>query len=281
MTEKRLTCTFGFIGGGNIAKAICQGMVHKGLIEYSQVYASAAHHGTLEEWESLGAHVTTINGVIANEADIIFLSVKPHILPEAIAQMLQSYNPSKAAHKLFISVITAITLESLENILVDVEGARVIRVMPNTPLLVGEGCSVYCPGQHATENDIRLVKKIFKMSGVCEMVPESLMVAASALIGSGPAFIYIIIEALSDGGVKLGIPRQTATTFAAQTVLGAAKMVLDTNRHTGVLKEEVTSPGGTTISGIHALERGGIRAALMDALEACVKRSDEIAIKKY
>ncbi|KAF5270403.1 hypothetical protein FQR65_LT05591 [Abscondita terminalis] len=147
------------------------------------------------------------------------------------------------------------------------------------PLLVGEGCSVYCPGQQATEDDIKLVKKIFQTSGICELVPESLISAAGALAGSGPAFIYIIIEALSDGGVKLGIPRQTATTFAAQTVLGAAKMVLETKRHTGALKEEVTSPGGTTIAGIHALERGCLRGTLIDALEASAQRSIEMAKK--
>ncbi|KAF5282971.1 hypothetical protein FQA39_LY04842 [Lamprigera yunnana] len=267
--EFKITKKIGFIGGGNIAKAICAGMVRKGLITYSNVYVAALHETTLETWKKLGANVTTVNGSIVDEADIIFLSVKPHILPEAIAQMLQTYNPTKAANKLFISVIAGVKLESLENILGDVEGARVIRVMPNTPLLVGEGCSVYCPGQYASESDTELVKKIFEVSGICELVPESLI--------NG---IYLVIEALSDGGVKLGIPRKTATTFAAQTVLGAAKMVLETGQHTGVLKEEVTSPGGTTIAGIHALEKGGLRSALMDALEASAKRSAELGMKK-
>ena len=280
LNEIKFNQKFGFIGGGNIAKAICEGMVNKKLISFSQVSVSCHSDTSLQYWKQRGAFTTRDNGIIADESDIIFLSIKPHILPEAIAQMLQTYTPAKAANKLFVSVLAGIKLEALEHILQEVDGARVMRVMPNTPLMVGEGCSVYCPGQHATENDINLVKTIFEVSGVCELVPESLIGAVGALAGSGPAFIYLIIEALSDGGVKLGIPRKTATTFAAQTVLGAAKMVLETGRHTGVLKEEVTSPGGTTIAGIHALEKGGLRSTLMDALEMAAKRSAELGAKK-
>lgn len=272
---------FGFIGGGNISKAICEGMVRKKLISFSQVYVSSATAASLQYWKDKGAFTTTINGEIADEADVIFLAVKPHILAEAVAQLLQTYTPAKATNKLFISVLAGTTLAAIEHILQEVNGARVMRVMPNTPLLVGEGCSVYCPGQYVTEDDINLVKTIFEGSGVCELVPESLISAVGALAGSGPAFIYIIIEAMSDGGVKLGIPRKTSTMFAAQTVLGAAKMVLDTGKHTGVLKEEVTSPGGTTIAGIHELEKGGLRATLMDALEAAAKRSDVLGQLKH
>ncbi|KAK5650625.1 hypothetical protein RI129_001654 [Pyrocoelia pectoralis] len=271
---------FGFIGGGNIARAICEGMVRKKLISFSQVYVSSATHTTLEYWKDQGAFTTTINGKVADEADVIFLAVKPHIIAEAIAQLLQTFTPDRAANKLFISVLAGTTLAAIENILQEVHGARVMRVMPNTPLLVGEGCSVYCPGQHATEYDINLVKTIFQVSGVCELVPESLISSVGALAGSGPAFIYLIIEALSDGGVKLGIPRKTSTMFAAQTVLGAAKMVLETGRHTGILKEEVTSPGGTTIAGIHELEKGRLRSTLMDALDAAAKRAGELGPKK-
>lgn len=271
---------FGFIGGGNIARAICEGMVRKKLISFSQVYVSCTTDTSLQYWKDQGAFTTTCNGKVADEADVIFLAVKPHIIAEAIAQLLQTFTPDKAANKLFISVLAGTTLTAIENILQEVHGARVMRVMPNTPLLVGEGCSVYCPGQQATEDDIELVKTIFQVSGVCELVPESLISSVGALAGSGPAFIYLIIEALSDGGVKLGIPRKTSTMFAAQTVLGAAKMVLETGRHTGILKEEVTSPGGTTIAGIHELEKGRLRSTLMDALDAAAKRAGELSTKK-
>lgn len=179
----------------------------------SQIYVSGPRLTTLAPWKSFGAHVTTNNGEIVNEADVIFLSVKPHILPVAISSVLQTYTPGKATNKLFISVLAGTTLEALENvcitlfnvfvlfkyeiiligfilqILSNIEGARVIRVMPNTPLLVGEGCTVYCPGQHATEADIKLVQSIFEVSGICELVPESLINVIGALSGSGPAYV--------------------------------------------------------------------------------------------
>jgi len=277
---KTIKQKLGFIGGGNIAKAVCEGMIYKGLIQYSQIYVSGPRLESLEHWKNKGAHITTSNGTIVNETDVIFLTVKPHILPEAIAGLFKTYTPSKAANKLFISVIAGITLEALESILCDLEGSRIIRTMPNTPLLVGQGCTVYCPGQQATEGDITLVKTIFEVAGICQLVPESMINAVCALAGSGPAYIYLVIEALSDGGVKMGIPRAMATKFAAQTVLGSAKMVLDTGKHTGVLRDETASPGGTTIAAIHALERGGVRAAFMDAIEAAVARCSELEHKK-
>lgn len=138
--------------------------------------------------------------------------------------------------------------------------------MPNTPMMVGDGCTVYCPGQQATAEDISIVKSILEVSGVCRLVPESMINAVMGLSGCGPAFTYVFIEALSDGAVKMGVPREMATNFAAQTVLGAAKMVLETKKHTGTLKDEVCSPGGSTIAGIHALEKGGLRYLILNQL---------------
>lgn len=273
-------CTIGFIGGGNMATAICEALVRKG-VRYSQVYVSGPHEDKLLSWKKNGAHISTDNGKIAEEADIIFLAIKPHILAAAVANIYDTINtPNKAANKLYISILAGVKLESLEKILSTLEGSRVIRVMPNTPMMVGEGCSVYCPGQQATDFDIGLVKTILELSGICQLVPESMIDAIGALAGCGPAFIYLIIEAMSDGGVKMGIPRAMATSFAAQTVLGAAKMVLETQKHTGVLKDEVCSPGGTTITGIHALEAGGVRVAMMNAIEAATKKSEELGHKK-
>ncbi|CAH0553750.1 unnamed protein product [Brassicogethes aeneus] len=272
----------GFIGGGNMAKAICEGIVKKNIIKYSQVYISAARNESLEYWQKKGAHATTINGSVVDEADIIFLAVKPHILPEAIANILDYKNEKDKSYKskLFVSILAGITIAQLERAL-DFTENRIIRVMPNTPMMVGEGCTVFCPGQRATESDVNVVKTILEVSGVCKQVPESLINAVGALSGSGPAFVYLMIEALADGGVKQGIPREMAVQFAAQTVLGASKMVLDSGKHTGQLKDEVCSPGGTTITGIHALEKAGVRGALMDAVEAAAKKSAELGEKKH
>ncbi|KAJ8967124.1 hypothetical protein NQ314_003076 [Rhamnusium bicolor] len=262
----------GFIGAGNMAKAICEGIVRKGLIKYSQVYVSGPHIENLISWKEKGANVSTENGRVVVESDVIFLAVKPHILPSAIVNMYDTLPQTPLKSKLFVSILAGIPMQQLENVLCRLEGCRIIRVMPNTPMMVGEGCTVFSPGQRATERDIELVKCILSVPGICKQVPESLINAVGALSGSGPAFVYVMIEALADGGVKMGIPRAMAIEFAAQTVLGAAKMVKETGKHTGELKDEVCSPGGTTITGIHALERGGIRAAIMDAVEAAAKK---------
>ncbi|XP_030754030.1 pyrroline-5-carboxylate reductase 3-like [Sitophilus oryzae] len=270
----------GFIGGGNMAKAICEGITKKGLINFEQVYVSGPNIENLIWWQERGANVTTENGKVVQHADVIFLAMKPHILPIAIANVHETLTvPVKS--KLFVSVLAGIPLQQLQNVLGPLEeNARIIRVMPNTPMLVGEGCTAFCPGAKATPHDIDLVKTVLEVSGVCKQVPESMINAIGALAGSGPAFIYLVIEALADAGVKQGIPRQMAIEMAAQTTLGAAKMVLATGRHTAVLRDEVCSPGGTTITGVHALESGGVRASLINAVEAATKRSQELGEKK-
>nr|CAI5827767.1 unnamed protein product [Callosobruchus analis] len=246
----------GFIGGGNMAKAICEGIVSKGLVKYSQINVSGPNMESLVTWKERGAHISLENGVTVEQSDIIFLSMKPHILPCAIANMYDTLKSVSPKPKLFVSVLAGVTMEQLENVLCQLE-ARIIRVMPNTPMMVGEGCTVFSPGPKATEHDIQIVKTILSVSGVCKQVPESLINAVGALSGSGPAFVT-----LADGGVKMGIPRAMALEFASQTVLGAAKMVKDTGKHPAELRDEVCSPGGTTITGIHAMERGGVRYVL-------------------
>lgn len=270
----------GFIGGGNMPKAIVEGIVKKGLVTYEQIYVSGPRLHNLIYWKDKGAYITEDNGKIVDETDVIFICVKPHILPTAIANMYDTISQKPIKPKLFVSVLAGVPIERLENVLSPLEGSRVIRVMPNTPMMVGEGCTVFCPGQRATDNDIELVRQILSTSGICHEVPESLINAVGALSGSGPAFVYLVIEALADGGVKMGIPRAMAVEFAAQTVFGAAKMVKETGKHTGQLKDEVCSPGGTTIAGIHALERGGVRSAFMDAVEAAARRSELLGERK-
>ncbi|XP_030754047.1 pyrroline-5-carboxylate reductase 3-like isoform X2 [Sitophilus oryzae] len=274
--QAKLSHKIGFIGDGAMAKAICKSLKQKGLIDYSQVFVSSPYPKNLDSWKALGASVHTENAIVANKADIIFLAVKPHILPGAIKSISDVVYSAEIKNKLFISILAGITIADLEQMLSKFTGSRVVRVMPNTPMLAGEGCTVYCPGTTATEEDIMLVQKLLEVTGMCQALPEHMINAVGAVSASGPAFVYLFIEALSDGGVRMGLHRDMATRFAAQTVMGAAKMVLETNKHMGTLKDEVCSAGGQTIAGIHALERGGVRGAVMDAIEAAALKAVEL-----
>ena len=217
-----------------------------------------------------GSHVTADNREVVQASDLLVLAVKPQSMPS----LLQEIRPAVTPHHLVVSIAAGITLKQLADGL----GAdrRLVRVMPNTPCLVGASASAYASGEAATTDDVALVDRLLKAVGVAFRLPENLLDAVTGLSGSGPAFVYVMIEALSDGGVRMGLPRDVATALAAQTVFGAAKIVLETGAHPGVLKDAVASPGGTTIAGLHALERGGLRAALMDAVEAATRRSAEL-----
>ncbi|CAH1994112.1 unnamed protein product [Acanthoscelides obtectus] len=248
----------GFIGGGNMAKAICEGIVSKGLVEYSQIHVSGPNMTNLVSWRDEGAHVYTQNGAIVDECDVIFISVKPHKLAGAIANMYGTLKIPNPRSKLFVSIVAGVTINQLENVLGRIY-ARIIRVMPNTPMMVGEGCTVFTPGSKATVHDIKTVETMLSTGGICKQVPESLINAVGALSGSGTAFVYLMIEALVDGGANMGIPRAMALEFATKTVLGSAKMVKQIGKHPAQLKDEVCPSGGTTIAGVHALEKGGVR----------------------
>ena len=263
----------GFIGAGNMAEAMIKGM----LLSYEKLNL-AVSDTNVERLEVLRTQykvesVAKDNGKIADFADIVVLAVKPQVIP-AVLELLKG----RLKGKLIVSIAAGIKTSFIEDIL----GAdtRVVRVMPNTPALVLEGASAIAPGKSATEKDLDLVKEMLEAVGVCIIVDETKMDAVTGLSGSGPAYVYQFIEALSDAGVMMGLTRANATMLAAQTVLGSAKMVLDTGKHPGELKDAVTSPGGTTICGLHELEKGGMRSTVMNAVQAAARKSEELGKKK-
>jgi pyrroline-5-carboxylate reductase len=214
------------------------------------------------------------NAEVVQACDTLVLAVKPQVMAAVLAEV----KPHIAARHVVVSIAAGVTLKTLADGLGD--KTRLVRVMPNTPCLVGASAAGFAPGSTATPEDVVLVGRLFGAVGKAFAVPEPLLDAVTGLSGSGPAFVYVMIEALADGGVRVGLPRDVAQALAAQTVLGAAKMVLETGQHPAALKDAVASPGGTTIAGLHALERAGLRAALMDAVEAATRRSLELGRKE-
>nr|XP_045623753.1 pyrroline-5-carboxylate reductase 3-like isoform X3 [Procambarus clarkii] len=268
----------GFVGCGNMAQALLNTFIKKGLVAPTHVIASAPSDRNLLKLHTLGVKTTHDNNEVVQTCDVIFLCVKPQFL----TQMISELNTLDTGHDpLFISIVTGFDLETLEKMLSRlVNCPRVIRTMPNTPSMVGQGCCLYTLGTHTSSGDSAVVSTMFKSVGFCAEIPEYQMDAACGLAGSGPAYIYVAIEALADGGVKMGLPRQLAQTIAAQMVKGAATMVLESGKHPGQLKDEVCSPGGTTITAMHTLEGNGFRNALVSAVEASSLRSKELGSKK-
>jgi pyrroline-5-carboxylate reductase len=262
---------FGFIGAGRMATALARGFITQGLAEPGQILASDPLPGAAEQFaQATGAKTTTDNSRVAAESDCLFLAVKP----QQMSEVLDGLRSRVTAKHLVISIAAGIPLAALATGLGP--EPRLVRVMPNTPCLIGHGASAYCLGPGALAGDGELVGRLLSAVGRAYEVPEKLLDAVTGLSGSGPAFVYVMIEALSDGGVRMGLPRDVATTLAAQTVRGAAEMVLETGEHPAVLKDRVASPGGTTIAGLQALESGGLRAALIAAVEAATRRSGEL-----
>lgn len=264
----------GFIGAGKMGSALMQGIIKAGIIKPENLSASDVYEPFLNELNSqLGINVSTDNAVIAQASDILVLAVKPQIL----GSVLEDLKPYINADKLIISIAAGVPLATYENALP--EGTRVVRVMPNIAATVSEAASGISPGKNATSEDLKTALEIFSAVGTAVQVPESLMDAVTGLSGSGPAFIFPVIEAMADGAVLEGMDRKSALTLAAQTVLGAAKMALETGLHPGELKDMVTSPAGTTIQGVRILEEAGIRAAFMNAVIKASERSKELGKK--
>jgi len=268
MIKKRI----GFIGAGQMATALGEGFVRSGLIEATALIASDPSPEARQHFaRSTGGRAVEENLEVVHNADVLFLAVKPQQVVRVAAELTGKLGPGL----LVVSIAAGIRLSVL------VQGfgeqVRLVRVMPNTPCLVGKGACGYCLGGAATSADGQLVQQLLSAVALAIEVEEKLLDAVTGLSGSGPAFVYLIIEALSDGGVRMGLPRAVASALAAQTVLGAAQMVLSTGDHPGVLKDRVASPGGTTIAGLQALEEAGVRGGLMAAVEAATRRSLELA----
>ncbi|KAH1002892.1 pyrroline-5-carboxylate reductase [Dendroctonus ponderosae] len=268
----------GFIGGGKMAQAMAKGFISAGLTKPETIISSShpSDLASLKAFKDLGAESVTENIPVVQKSQIVIVSVKPHIVPIALGDLKDANIDDD---KLYLSVAMGVTIKQLEQILP--KGSRVIRVMPNTPALVQSGASVFVKGNAATEGDTTITKKLLQSIGTCEEVSEGMMDAVTALSGSGPAYVYLFIEALADGGVKMGLPRDLAYRLAAQTVLGGGKMVRDTKTHPGVLKDDVTSPGGSTATGIHFLEERAFRGTVMGAIEAATKRCKEVAASSH
>jgi len=254
-----------------MARALARGLVHADLVPADRVLAfdpiSAAGRQFSED--VAGAKLLPSNTAVVSAADVVVLAVKPQSLPAVVSQLAAVPKDDK----LFISIVAGTPLKYLCD---GLGTSRVVRVMPNTPCLVGSGAAGYALGVGASTQDGKLVGRLLAAVGVAFLLDENLLDAVTGLSGSGPAYVYTIIEAMSDGGVRMGLPRDTATALAAQTVLGAAQMVQTTGAHPGVLKDRVTSPAGTTIAGLQVLEQRGIRSALIDAVQAATERSREL-----
>ncbi|XP_037946894.1 pyrroline-5-carboxylate reductase 3-like [Teleopsis dalmanni] len=270
----------GFIGGGNMAFAIGAGLIQRGIVKVGQVLVSGPNLENMIRWRDLGVAITERNYEVVDKADIIFICVKPHILTPCAEHLRSEYtSTSKDKDKLFVSVLAGVNLQTLEESFSFINSLKMIRTMPNTSMQVGEGCTVYAAGSYVKQQDLEKIHLMLNSLGIAQQVPESMINAVSGLAGCGPAYVYTVIEALADGAVKQGVPRQMASIFAAQTLLGAAKTVLLTGKHPAVLRDEVCSPGGATIVGIHELEKGNLRATLMNAVEQSSKRCEELGKK--
>jgi pyrroline-5-carboxylate reductase len=266
--------TIGFLGAGNMAEALIRGLLKGGHATPAQIVASGPRTERMAELHQKFGIVTTQSNIeLVQNADILVLSVKPQIMRSVLEEISGSIKPGA----LIVSIAAGVPISAIESRMPT--GTRVIRTMPNTPALVDAGATAIARGGHATADDLEVAKRIFDAVGITVVLDEYQLDAVTGLSGSGPAYIFLILEALSDAGVKVGLSRRTAQLLAAQTMLGSAKMLLETNEHPGLLKDMVTSPGGTAITGLHTLEAGGVRTTMINAVEAATKRSRELGEK--
>jgi pyrroline-5-carboxylate reductase len=261
----------GLIGAGNMGEALVRGLLHAGAALPEDLVVTDRREEQLALFsKTFGVRAIQDNCAAAKESEVIVLCVKPQVMGQVLDEIAPAIDP----HKLVISIAAGVPIAAIERKLG--RGARIVRAMPNTPAVVGAAATAISSGEHATDSDMALAKAFFDSVGLTVTVEESLIDAVTGLSGSGPAYVFLIIEALSDAGVKVGLPRYTAQKLAAQAVLGSAKLQIETGTHPGQLKDMVTSPGGTAIAGLHTLEAGGLRTTLIDAVETATRRAREL-----
>ncbi|MFC7371855.1 pyrroline-5-carboxylate reductase [Fictibacillus iocasae] len=266
--------TIGFIGCGKMAQAMIGGMLSSKLVAPQQIMASARSAKTLEYVKEKFNILTTENNVsVARESDVLFLAVQPYGHEEVLKEIAEHVK-DKAV---IVTIAAGVKMEKVQSFFSF--DAKVVRTMPNTPSLVGAGMTAMSSNSHVTREELQNVITLFKSFGEVELLPESQIDAIPAISGSSPAYVYMFIEALADGGVRQGLSRSQSYRLAAQAVLGAAKMVLETGKHPGELKDQVTSPGGATIAAVATLEEEGMRSAVLKAMESCTNRAKELGGK--
>lgn len=268
--KNALSQKLAFLGAGNMAGALMSGLVKSHACAPKQIWATDVRKERLTELaQELKIQTGTDNQKAAKWADIVVLSTKPQVFDRLLEQIAGAVRPGT----LVVSIAAGVPISALEERL---PKRRIVRVMPNTPAIVEAGATAIAGGSLATEGDIKTVQRIFDSVGLSVVLDETLLDAVTGLSGSGPAYVMLIIEALADAGVKVGLHRDSAQLLAAQTVLGSAKLLLDTGEHPGKLKDMVTSPGGTAIAGLHTLEAGGLRTTLINAVEAATHRAEQL-----
>jgi pyrroline-5-carboxylate reductase len=270
MSSTALTRKIAFVGAGQMAEALIGGLLGAGLCKPDGIWATDPMADRLDRLKNhYGIQVGGNNREAVRWADVVVLAVKPQVLDSVLQEIR-----AELAQRLVISVVAGVPIVRIT----DACGPKtpVIRTMPNTPAMVHEGMTAIAVGAGVAQDDVVCARQMFESVGKVVPVEERLMDAVTGLSGSGPAYVFLAIEALTDGGVKMGLSREAAGLLAAQTVLGAARMVLETGQHPACLKDQVTSPGGTTMAGLHQLELGGLRATLMSAVEAATRRSQEL-----
>ncbi|KAK2490930.1 hypothetical protein MC885_000904 [Smutsia gigantea] len=267
----------GFIGAGQLASALARGFTAAGILSAHKIIASSPEMDlpTVSSLRKMGVNLTRSNKETVRHSDVLFLAVKPHIIPF----ILDEIGADVQARHIVVSCAAGVTISSVEKVpkLMAFQPApKVIRCMTNTPVVVREGATVYATGTHALVEDGQLLEQLMSSVGFCTEVEEDLIDAVTGLSGSGPAYAFMALDALADGGVKMGLPRRLAVRLGAQALLGAAKMLLDSEQHPGQLKDNVCSPGGATIHALHFLESGGFRSLLINAVEASCIRTREL-----
>lgn len=270
MTKKN---TIGIIGLGRMGRCLVQGLVEAGLYSKNQVFYTTRHPETSARVaKELGFTPCSSNEDVVRQSDVVIIAVKP----QNVAEVLSELKKASVKDKLFISIAASISTAQIEAGLS--KGAAVVRAMPNTPAFVAAGMTAFCTGKNVGEEETAHARKVFSPLGRVVKVDERHMDAVTGLSGCGPAYTYVVLEALTEGGIKVGLPRDLATELAAQTVLGAAKMLLETGRHPAALKDEVTTPAGCTIDGLLELEEGKVRVTMIKAVVQATKRAKELSV---